>query len=163
MGAGASERLDANKIKPVPGQEGQVRAKKNATEEEIDSVDTKARKMANKERPYRALAKSYEMYLRTDGMGVVPPEEIIQDWRGGRYEDVMKRLRELGASPEYIRRVGQLEAEVAGAQYDWENKLQTMTDEELATEEAGLEASLTKLLGVSELSHHSIWAHERRV
>jgi|SRR5580692_2192910 hypothetical protein len=93
----------------------------------------KARAMASEEARHRAFAGLYEEYKSgPENFGrqhsEIAPEQI----------NLLKRLHDKAISVEYIRRYGELRAEVEGELYDFRNAIREFGDEELIDLKLGL-------------------------
>ena len=143
----------SEKISRIPHQEGPVTSSEKNAPGEADFYQEKARAMAETENAYQVLASLYEKYLSKDfesedgdsyaqfvRENATALKEVAFNEMRAMHE--LMNLKEAEMTPEYIRRYGELKAELQGEVFDLTQQLATLDDAELARME---EAARTEL------------------
>ncbi|MFH1161925.1 MAG: hypothetical protein V1696_01465 [Candidatus Jorgensenbacteria bacterium] len=118
------EKYDPSKIEHLESQEGLVE----------DSE--KARRMANTEEWYKEWSDDYDKYLK-DHEGENPAEhlnwleKLTKSPGTEDKDDAQRALAFLGIKPEYIEKIGEVDAEAIGEKVDYEKTLRSKSESEL--------------------------------
>jgi len=123
-------------FKHIEGQEGRVKTEEGWLTRKLgmDSDKEKAEQMARTENTYQSAGKLYAEYLsvpdanRDEWARIhLPENKTAQSEKLGK----LKELENLGVTPEYLKKLGEVMAEVTGANFDWKEKIQSMKPNEL--------------------------------
>lgn len=120
------ELYDASKLEHVKGQEGRV--------EDM----TKAREMAEREKVYRTWADLYEEYL-ADPAAFNEKHEKGPPGSPNLFDvtpETCEELAKMKVPVEYIRKLGELDAEAFGQILDYDQTLEGKSDAELLADQA---------------------------
>jgi hypothetical protein len=130
------EQFNPNALKFVKGQEGRV--------EDVE----KAQAMAAEEEFYRNTAAQYERYCAN------PDDKEFQ--KPGAFSIVLGEYGDLQANkvtPEYIKKVGEIQAEKVGELFDYEQSVASKSDSELKGELAKLK--LQEVIARANMALHN--------